>query len=107
MIVGVFPVAQGPVLPVSQAAQQTQVSGRASGNIPNRTIQTPADGQQITITPGGTFNVYPSMQDPSSLLGFFINAGIRCHISRAGLLMFPDATSVTGDANTLTALGIQ
>ena|SRR5882672_9180799 len=107
ILVGAFPVQEGPNLPNTNGLFPTQPQLSGTSGIANRTLTTPTDGKTITATPPGkTLTIYPSMSDPSALLNFFNQSGIPCSLDIAGRFTFNPAVTWTGDANTLSALGL-
>jgi hypothetical protein len=105
---GTFPIAQLPLLPIRQAPT-TQVQKSGTPSVADRTITTPQDFLSLTFTPGGqVVQVNPSMMGPEDLLEVLSGAGLTGSVSldRYGFLHFPSITSISGNANLKTALGL-
>ena len=102
---GTYPIQGFPLLRQQYATSQTQVSGVAG--VANRTITTPPDFTSLTFSPSGVVvPVNPSMSTPGNLADMFNAAGVVCSLDRYGQLSFPDESSVSGNANLKTALGL-
>lgn len=102
---GTYPIQGFPLLRQQYASTQTQVSGVAG--IANRTITSPPDFTSLTFSPSGkVVQVNPSMVTPGNLALAFNEAGVTCNLDRFGRLSFPDESSVSGNANLKTALGL-
>ena len=101
---GKFPAPNTQLVSATLLSNQTQKSGTVS--IADRTIKAPSDGAILKIG-ALQLNVYPSMQEISSIIAQINAAGILCTVDREGFLTLPGVsmTPTSNDPNVLTWLG--
>jgi hypothetical protein len=99
-----FPVHNTQLGRAAPGTPMIQTSGTVS--IANRTIPTPSDGATLKVD-STMLNMYPSMQDPSSVVGQLNNAGVPATIDVNGLLTLTGTnnTPTSNDINVLRWLG--